>query len=284
MGYRIMERKMLGPDSVLFVIKAPYVAKSTKPGQFIILRVSDKGERIPLTIANADKEKGMVTIIFQIVGKTTRDLSFLKVGDEICDFLGPLGVPTEIEKFGCVAMVGGGFGTAVLYPLIKALKKADNYIVTINGARNKNLLILEEELKKLSDEYYVTTDDGSKGFKGFVTNLLEKFIEKEGKKVDRVFAVGPVPMMRAVSKLTKVHSIKTIVSLNSIMVDGTGMCGSCRVEVDGQTKFACVDGPDFDAHKINFDLLAKRLQTYKKEEALSLSKICCNKQEKKDNE
>ena len=273
MGNQILEKRTLGPDSILFAVKAPYVAKSARPGQFVILRAHEKGERIPLTIANADKEKGSVTIIFQIVGKTTRYLSSLKVGDEIHDFLGPLGTPTEIERFGCVAAVGGGFGAAVLYPLVRALKKANNSITVVNGARNENLLILEDELKRLSNEYYVTTDDGSKGFKGFVTDFLKNLIENEHKKFDRIFAVGPVPMMRAVSELTKLYGIKTMVSLNPIMVDGTGMCGGCRVEVGGETKFACVDGPEFDAHQVNFDLLAKRLQTYKTEEKVSSCKM-----------
>jgi len=273
MGYRILKKKTLGPDSILLVVKAPYVARSAKPGQFVVLRAYDKGERIPLTIANVDKNKGTVTVIFQVVGKTTKYLSCLEIGDEILDFLGPLGTPTEIEKFGCVAAVGGGFGTAVLYPLVRALKRADNYIIVINGARNEKLLILEDELKRLSNEYYVTTDDGSKGFKGFVTDFLKKLIEEKHKKLDRVFAVGPVPMMKAVAELTRLHDIKTIVSLNPIMVDATGMCGACRVEIDGETKFACVDGPEFDAHKVNFDLLAKRLQMYKKEEKISFSRI-----------
>jgi len=273
MAYRIMEKKVLGPDSYLLIVKAPYVARSAKPGQFVILRVHEKGERIPLTIAGVDREKETVTIIFQVVGKTTKLLSSFNVGDEICDFLGPLGSPTEIEKFGSVVALGGGFGTAVLYPLVKALKDAGNYITVINGARTEKLLILEDELKRLSDEYYVTTDDGSKGFKGFVTDLLKRFIEDEKRKFDRVFAVGPVPMMRATSELTKRYGIKTIVSLNPIMVDGTGMCGACRVEIGKETKFACVDGPDFDAHKVNFDLLAKRLKMYKEEEKICLSKI-----------
>lgn len=282
MGYEILETKLLGPDSLLFEVKAPYVAKSARPGQFVILRAYDRGERIPLTIANADRVEGKITVIFQVVGKTTRYLSSLKKGDEIHDLLGPLGNPTEIKKFGCVAAIGGGFGTAVLYPLVRALKEADNYIIVINGARNEKLLILEDELKRLSDEYYVTTDDGSKGYKGFVTDFLKKLIEDEGKTFNRVFAVGPVPMMKAVSNLTKVHNIRTIVSLNPIMVDGTGMCGACRVEVGGETKFACVDGPEFDAHKVNFDLLAKRLQMYKKEERISLSTVANKKGEEKD--
>lgn len=273
MGYPVVEKRTLGPDSHLLVVKAPYVARSAKSGQFVILRAYDKGERIPLTIADKDKGRGTVTIIFQVVGKTTKLLSFFNVGDEIYDFLGPLGTPTEIEKFGSVAAVGGGFGTAVLYPIVRALKEKDNHITVINGARTAKLLILENELRKLSDEYYVTTDDGSKGFKGFVTDFLKRLIEEQNHKFDRVYAVGPVLMMRTLSELTKTHGIKTIVSLNPIMVDGTGMCGSCRVEVGGETRFTCVDGPDFDAHQVDFDLLAKRLQTYKKEEEASLSKF-----------
>ena len=268
MSYRILNKRALGPGSNLFLIRAPRVARSAKPGQFVVIRAYEKGERIPLTLADVDKGKGVVTLIFQVVGKTTKYLSHLGVGDEICDLLGPLGNPTEIENFGIVAALGGGFGTAVLYPLVRALKEAGNYVIVINGARNEKLLILEDELKGLSNEYYVTTDDGSKGTRGFVTNLLKKLIE-EDKKIDRVFAVGPVPMMRTVSDLTRRYRIKTVVSLNPIMVDGTGMCGSCRVEIDGETKFACVDGPDFDAHKVNFDLLMKRLRMYKREEKVS---------------
>ncbi|NQS88631.1 sulfide/dihydroorotate dehydrogenase-like FAD/NAD-binding protein [Patescibacteria group bacterium] len=272
MDCRILKKRVLGPGSYLFVVRTPYVAKSAKPGQFIVIRVHEKGERIPLTIADVNREKGEVTIIFQVVGKTTKYLSLLEVGDEILNLLGPLGNPTEIENFGTVAALGGGYGSAVLYPLVRALRKAGNFTIVINGARNKKLLILEDELKKLSNEYYVTTDDGSKGTKGFVTDLLQKIIE-EGKKINRVFAVGPVPMMKVTSDLTKEHRIKTIVSLNPIMVDGTGMCGACRVEVDGETKFACADGPDFDAHKVNFDLLIKRLRMYKKEEEFSLKRF-----------
>lgn len=273
MGYQLLEKRTLGPDSYLFVVHAPYVARSVKPGQFIVLRVSEKGERIPLTIANSDSQKGTITIIFQVVGSTTKQLSSFEVGDEIYDLLGPLGMPTEIEKFGCVAALGGGFGTAVLYPLVRALKNEANHVVVVNGARSEKFLILEDELKELSDEYYVTTDDGSKGFKGFVTDFLRGLIQDEHKKIDRVFAVGPVPMMKSIADLTKKHRIKTIVSLNPIMVDGTGMCGACRVEYGDETKFACVDGPDFDGHKVNFDLLAKRLQMYKQEEKVCLSKI-----------
>jgi len=272
MSYRILEKKILGPGSNLFVIRAPLVAKSAREGQFVVIRAYEEGERIPLTIANVDRDKGTVTIIFQVLGKTTKYLSLLEVGDEISDFLGPLGKPSEIKDFGTVVALGGGFGTAVLYPIVRALKETGNNVIVINGARNEKLLILEDELKELSNEYYVTTDDGSKGFKGFVTDLLQKLIE-EGKEVNRVFAVGPVLMMKAVSDLTKKYGIKTQVSLNPIMVDGTGMCGGCRVEVDGETKFACVDGPDFDAHKVDFDLLTKRLRMYRDEEKASLDRF-----------
>ncbi len=262
MGFKILQKAQLGPDSFLMRVSAPHVAKNAKPGQFIILRPHEKGERIPLTIARTDREKGEVTIIFQVVGKSTKYLSLLKEGDEIHDFVGPLGRPTEIENFGTVACLGGGFGTAVLYPLVRALREAGNYVIVINGARSANLLILENELKELSHEYYVTTDDGTKGLKGFVTDMLRKLLE-DGKHIDRVFAVGPVPMMKSVADLTKNWNIKTIVSLNPIMVDGTGMCGACRVNVGGETKFACVDGPEFDAHLVDFDLLMKRLAMYK---------------------
>jgi len=272
MSYRILEKKILGPGSNLFVIRAPLVAKSAREGQFVVIRAYEEGERIPLTIANVDRDKGTVTIIFQVLGKTTKYLSLLEVGDEISDFLGPLGKPSEIKDFGTVVALGGGFGTAVLYPIVRALKETGNNVIIVNGARNEKLLILEDELKELSNEYYVTTDDGSKGFKGFVTDLLQKLIE-EGKEVNRVFAVGPVLMMKAVSDLTKKYGIKTQVSLNPIMVDGTGMCGGCRVEVDGETKFACVDGPDFDAHKVDFDLLTKRLRMYRDEEKASLDRF-----------
>lgn len=272
MSYRILEKRILGPGSNLFVIRAPLVAKSAREGQFVVIRAYEEGERIPLTIANVDRDKGTVTIIFQVLGKTTKYLSLLEVGDEISDFLGPLGKPSEIKDFGTVVALGGGFGTAVLYPIVRALRETGNSVIIVNGARNEKLLILEDELKELSNEYYVTTDDGSKGFKGFVTDLLQKLIE-EGKEVNRVFAVGPVLMMKAVSDLTKKYGIKTQVSLNPIMVDGTGMCGGCRVEVDGETKFACVDGPDFDAHKVDFDLLTKRLRMYRDEEKASLDRF-----------
>ncbi len=272
MGYKIVKKKVLGPDAKMFVVEAPYVARSAKPGQFIILRVNEKGERIPLTIAGTDREKGYVTIIFQEVGKSTKMLGMLEEGNEILDFVGPLGKPTEIENFGTVMALGGGFGTAVLYPLVKAVKDAGNYVITAIGARTKELVILEDELREISDELYVTTDDGSYGRKGFVTEVLKDFLE-QGKKIDRVFAVGPVPMMKVTADITRPYGIKTIVSLNPIMVDGTGMCGACRVEVGGKTKFACIDGPEFDGHLVNFDLLMKRLSMFKEEEKLALDRF-----------
>ena len=272
MGYKILFKEEVGPGAYRMIIKAPHVAKNAQPGQFIVLRVHEKGERIPLTISKADKENGGITIIFQVVGKSTKHLSLLNEGDELQDFLGPLGMPSEIDNFGTVVLIGGGFGTAVLYPMVAAYKEANNHVIVINGARNKDLLLLEKDLSQIADEYYVTTDDGSKGKKGFVTDMLKELIDKNV-KIDRVFAVGPVIMMANVAKLTKQHNIKTIVSLNPIMVDGTGMCGSCRVEVGGKTKFACVDGPDFDAHEVNFDLLMKRLRMYRTEEKISLEKF-----------
>jgi len=272
MGYKIVRKRVLGPDSKMFVVEAPYVARNAKPGQFIILRVNETGERIPLTIAGSDREKGLVTIIFQEVGKTTKLLGTLEEGDEILDFVGPLGKPTEIENFGTVMTLGGGFGTAVLYPLVKAIKEKGNYVITAIGARTRDLIILEEEMREISDEVYITTDDGSYGRKGFVTEVLADFL-KEGRKIDRVFSVGPVPMMKATANVTKPYGVKTIVSLNPIMVDGTGMCGACRVEVGGKTKFACIDGPEFDAHEVNFDLLMKRLGMYREEEKASLERF-----------
>ncbi len=272
MAYKILFKEEVGPGAYRMIIDAPHVAKNARPGQFIVLRVHDRGERIPLTISKADKEKGEITIIFQVVGKSTKHLSLLNEGDELADFLGPLGMPSEIETFGTVVLIGGGFGTAVLYPMVAAYKEAGNHVIVINGARNKDLLLLEKDLSHIADEYYVTTDDGSKGLKGFVTDMLKQLIDN-GVKINRVFAVGPVIMMANIAKLTKEHKIKTIVSLNPIMVDGTGMCGACRVEVAGKTKFACVDGPDFDAHEVNFDLLMKRLRMYRQEEQLSLEKF-----------
>lgn len=266
---KILKKEVLAPNIKKFVVLAPEVAQKALPGQFVIVRVCEEGERIPLTIADFDKKKGTVTIVFQEVGKTTYHLGTLNEGEEILDFVGPLGKPSEIEKFGTVCCIGGGVGTPEIYPVARALKEIGNYILVIIGARTKELVIMENEMRKVADEIYITTDDGSYGMKGLVTDALKKLLV-ENKKIDRVIAVGPVIMMKAVSELTKEYNIKTIVSLNPMMLDGTGMCGICRVEIGGETKFACVDGPEFDGHLVNYDLLMARLRTYLEEEKISL--------------
>jgi ferredoxin/flavodoxin---NADP+ reductase len=263
--YEIIEKQVLSDNVQLMKIKAPLVAKKAKPGQFIILRIDEKGERIPLTIADYDGKKGTVTIIFMEVGKTTKQLGMMNKGDSLLNFVGPLGVPSEIENFGTVVCIGGGVGIAPLYPIIKALKQEGNQVISILGARNKSLLMLEKEIAEFSDELHIATDDGSKGTKGFVTTVLQKLID-DGKKIDIVWSIGPVIMMKVVSDLTKKYDLKTIVSLNPIMVDGTGMCGGCRVTVGGEIKFACVDGPEFDGHKVDFDNLMLRNRRFIEEE------------------
>lgn len=272
MMYRIVKKEDLAPTIKKFDIYAPLIAKKAKPGQFVMLRIDEKGERIPLTIVDASPENGTITIAALEVGKTTKKLNSMKEGDSIANVAGPLGHPAEIARYGTVACVGGGVGIACIYPEVKAFKKAGNYVVSILGARTKNMLILKNEIKEFSDELYVATDDGSEGFHGFVHLLLKKLID-EGKRFDLVVAVGPVPMMKAVAETTKPYGIKTIVSLNPIMVDGTGMCGCCRVEVGGKTKFACVDGPEFDAHQVDFDLLMARNKRFVEEERLALKKF-----------
>jgi ferredoxin--NADP+ reductase len=270
--YEIVKKRILNPVTKMNVVKAPDVAKVCKPGQFVIIRVNETGERIPLTVANFDRENGTVTIVYQEVGKTTKLLGSLEEGDEILDFVGPLGRPTHTDKkYGTVVAIGGGCGSAIAYPVARAFKEAGNYLITINGARTMDLLLYEDEMEDISDEKYITTDDGSCGVHGFVTTVLGDLIEK-GRKIDLVFAVGPVPMMKFVSKTTEKQGIPTIVSLNSIMVDGTGMCGACRVNVGGQMKFACVDGPEFDGHEVDYDELMSRLNAYKKYEEMSLKK------------
>jgi len=266
---RIIRKEELASGIKLFEIMQPDIARKTVAGQFVVIIHSEKGERIPLTIANTNKENGSLTIIFQEVGKSTMELGTFKEGDRLQDVIGPLGKPTEIGHYGTVVCVGGGVGMAPLYPIAKALKEAENKVIGILGARSKDLLILEKEFKEITDELYITTDDGSYGRKGFVSDELNRLIE-EGCKIARIWAIGPAIMMKVVSEVTRPHNIKTIVSLNPIMVDGTGMCGCCRVEVRGETKFACVDGPEFDGHLVNFDLLMKRLTMYKKEERQAL--------------
>jgi ferredoxin--NADP+ reductase len=254
--YPIVEKKILSENVKLLKIKAPLVAKKARPGQFIILRINEKGERIPLTIADSDSKEGTVTIIFLEVGKTTKQLGALKVGNLLENFAGPLGMPSEVKKYGTVVCVGGGVGIAPLYPIVKALKEAGNHVISILGAKTKDLLLLEKEIERNSDEFYIATDDGSKGHKGFVSDVLQKVIDTQN--VNMVMAIGPIIMMKVVSNLTKKYDIKTLVSLNPIMVDGTGMCGGCRVSIDGKTKFACVDGPEFDGHKVDYDNLMLR--------------------------
>ena len=269
--YKIVETRFLAENVKLFEIEAPQIAKKRQAGQFVIIRLDEHGERIPLTIADSNVENGTITIIVQGVGKTTRALNDKEKGDGILDVVGPLGTPSHIEKFGMVVIIGGGVGTAIAYPTAVAMKKAGNYVITINGARSKDLVILEDEMKSVSDEAYVTTDDGSYGFHGFVTQKLQELIDS-GKKIDFVLAIGPIPMMKAVADVTRPYDIKTVVSLNPIMVDGTGMCGGCRVIVDGTSKFACVDGPEFDAHLVDFKNLADRNKMYIRHEQNSLKR------------
>ncbi|MGQ9460161.1 MAG: sulfide/dihydroorotate dehydrogenase-like FAD/NAD-binding protein [Candidatus Bathyarchaeaceae archaeon] len=263
--YKIIKKVELAPNIKLIEVNAPEVARKAKPGQFVIIRVDEKGERFPLTLAEWEPKKGTITIIFLEVGVSTRKLAAFRIGDEILDVVGPLGNPSDIKHYGLVAVVCGGVGTAAAYPIAKALKEAGNQVVSIIGARTEELLILEDEMKSLSDELYISTDDGSRGHKGFVSDVLKMLIEK-GYLFDIVYAIGPPLMMRATADVTKPHSMKTIVSLNPIMVDGMGMCGACRVTVGGETKFACLDGPEFNGHLVDFDELIKRLRVYLSEE------------------
>ncbi len=272
---------MLSPGIRRFELDAPEISRKAQPGQFVVLRVNEEGERIPLTVADVAPDKGVLVIVFQEVGKSTRLLGTLGPGDTILDLIGPLGRASHIERFGTVVCVGGGVGTPEIYPVARALKRAGNKVISIIGFRTRDLILMDREMAAVSDELIVATDDGSNGNKGFVTDMLQRTIDR-GERVDRVFAVGPVIMMKMVSMLTKPHGIPTVVSLNPIMLDATGMCGVCRVEVDGETKLACVDGPEFDGHKVDFDLLMARLRTYLPEEKRSLelfeaqqSTCCC---------
>ena len=264
--YKIVKKRALNDTVTLMEIEAPHIAKKAKAGQFIIFRVDERGERVPLTIADYDREKGTVTIIFQIVGASTKLLNTLGEGDSLLDFVGPLGQPTHVgPEVTRVCVIGGGVGTAIAYPQAKALHAAGLEVDMIAGFRSKEIVILEEEMKAVTDHLYLMTDDGSYGEKGLVTQKLEELI-KAGNPYDLVIAIGPVIMMKFVAAATKPYGIKTLVSLNPIMVDGTGMCGGCRVRVGGQTKFACVDGPDFDGHEVDFDELMKRNSFYKERE------------------
>lgn len=263
--FQIVEARPLAPAVNQFKIAAPEIARKRKPGQFISLRINEEGERVPLTIADADPEAGTLTLIFQEVGKSTAQLGKLKAGDHLSDLVGPLGLPTHLEKFGTVVCIGGGIGIAPVYPIAKALREAGNTVLSIIGARTKDLLILEEEMRKVSNALKVSTDDGSYGYHGFVSDILQDVID-EGTHIDQVVAIGPVPMMRVICNVTRNKNIKTIVSLNPIMVDASGMCGACRVTVGGKTRFVCVDGPEFDGHQVDFAELVKRQRAYLEQE------------------
>ncbi len=263
--YKILDKRVLNQDVTALTIDAPFIAKKVEAGQFVIVRTDEKGERVPLTVADFDRENGTVTIIFQAIGLSTKKLAQFNVGDSIADCVGPLGCPTEFGSPKKAIVIGGGVGCAIAYPQAKALYNMGVDTTVIAGFRNKDIVILEDEMKAVSNNFYVTTDDGSYGHKGFVTDVLADLISKE--TYDLVIAIGPVPMMKFVAKTTKEQNIKTIVSLNPVMIDGTGMCGGCRVTVGGQVKFACVDGPDFDGHLVDFDELMRRNGFYKEEEA-----------------
>ncbi|USG99979.1 sulfide/dihydroorotate dehydrogenase-like FAD/NAD-binding protein [Thermococcus argininiproducens] len=269
--FKIVHKEKLAPHINLFEIEAPKIAKHAKPGQFVVIRLHERGERIPLTIADKNIERGTITIVAQEVGKSTYELGTYEAGQYLLDILGPLGKPSHIDNFGTVVMIGGGVGVAEIYPVARAMKEAGNYVISILGFRNKELVFWEEKLKSVSDEVIVTTNDGSYGMKGFTTHALQKLID-EGRKIDIVHAVGPTIMMKFVAELTKPYGIKTIVSLNPIMVDATGMCGVCRVTAGGEIKFACVDGPEFDGHEVDFDELMRRLDYYKDLEKISFEK------------
>lgn len=264
MGYKILSKKEICPHQYEITIDAPYVVRNAKAGQFIIFRADENGERVPLTIADVNKEKGELTLVFMAVGYSTKELAALEVGDEIADIVGPLGKPTTIKKYGTVVCLAGGYGAAPCYLIAKAFKDVGNKVYMIMGARNKDLIFWADKMKDACTELFITTDDGSMGEKGFVTQVMERLMAQE--KIDYAIAVGPMPMMRTVANLTRDKGIFTEASMNPIMVDGTGMCGACRVTVGGEVKFACVDGPDFDAHKIDFDEVINRTRIYKDQE------------------
>jgi ferredoxin--NADP+ reductase len=271
--FKIVKRESMADDTVILnEIEAPRVAAKAKPGQFVILKANETGERIPLTISDLDAGSGTITVIYMVVGKSTALFKTLAVGDAYQDVIGPLGKPTDIEKLGRVVCVGGGTGVAVLFPITRGFKQAENEVISIIGARNKDLLILEDKMRAASDELHVCTDDGSYGHKGFVTEVLREVLDNH--QADLVVAIGPVPMMKFVSRLTYEYNVKTLVSLNPIMIDGTGMCGGCRVSVGGETKFACVDGPEFDGHKVDYDGLMQRLSAYVEDEKVAHAEHC----------
>jgi ferredoxin--NADP+ reductase len=270
--FKIIQAKFLAPGIKRFVIEAPRIARKQRPGQFVILRIYEEGERIPVTIENSDPERGTINIVVQSAGKTTHLLNSLETGDQILDVVGPLGKPSEIKNYGTVVVVGGGVGTAMAYPTAAALKRTGNRVISIVGARNKELVILEPEMRAVSDALMITTDDGSYADKGFVTDKLRQLIQK-GTRIDLVVAVGPIVMMKAIAEMTRKENIRTVVSLNPIMIDGTGMCGGCRVLIDGKSEFACVDGPEFDAHRVDFAVLVQRNSMYRDAEQRSLAEF-----------
>ncbi|MFH0865051.1 MAG: sulfide/dihydroorotate dehydrogenase-like FAD/NAD-binding protein [Bacteroidota bacterium] len=272
--FKVLEKTFLQEVVVRMLIEAPEIARKRMAGQFIVLMIDEKSERIPLTIVDSDSEKGTLTIIYQIVGKSTAQMAKMEKGDYFLHVLGPLGHPTEIKNFGTTVCVGGGVGIGVAYPIAAALRKAGNKVISIIGSRTKDLLILEDDMKKVSDQLLVATDDGSYGFHGFVSAVLQNVIDS-GEKIAIVYAIGPVPMMKVIANLTKPYGIKTIVSLNPVMIDGTGMCGGCRVMVGGKTKFGCVDGPEFDGHEVDFNLLINRLRMYSSQEKQAMEKYEC---------
>jgi len=275
--FKIVDARPLGSNVKQFEIAAPRIAKSQKPGQFVIVRLHERGERIPLTIKGSDPERGTITLVVQAIGKTTMLMNELVTGDSILDVVGPLGKPSEIEKYGTCVVIGGGVGTAIALPTARALRDAGNRTIAILGARTKDLLILEDEVRAASDELLIMTDDGSYGDKGLVTDALRKLMAQG--KIDFVLAIGPIPMMRAVAETTRPAAIKTVVSLNSIMVDGTGMCGGCRVIVNNKSEFACVDGPEFDAHDVDFQILMQRNAMYRDKEKQAVERFCAHKEE-----
>ncbi|MBS7634911.1 sulfide/dihydroorotate dehydrogenase-like FAD/NAD-binding protein [Candidatus Bathyarchaeota archaeon] len=277
--YKIVEKREIAPRIKFLKVFVPEIAKKAQPGQFVILRVDERGERFPLTLADWNKEDGTITLVFLEVGVSTRKLGELGKNGVILDILGPLGNPTEVRNYGVVCVVGGGVGIAAAYPIARALKEAGNKVVSIIGARTAELLIFEEEMMRFSDEFYVSTDDGTKGYKGFVSDVL-KILIKKGHRFDLIYAVGPAVMMRAVAEVTRPYKVKTVVSLNPIMVDGMGMCGACRVTVGGKTRFACVDGPEFDAHDVDFGELIRRQMAFLSEEKMALECWEANKRSK----
>jgi ferredoxin/flavodoxin---NADP+ reductase len=266
---KVLDNVQIGPLNWKMRIEVPRLVAKAKAGQFVIIRVNEQGERVPMSIAGLDKENGILTVIYQVVGKTSAMMTTVPAGGEVKDCVGPLGLPSHVENWGTVCVVGGGIGIAPIYPIAQAYKAAGNKVITIIGARSKDILFYEDEHKAVADEFYVATDDGSKGHHGFVSDVLKQLLDK-GEKIDMVMAIGPVPMMRVLANLTKDYNVPTWVSLNPLMVDGTGMCGGCRVTVGGETKFACVDGPDFDGHLVDFDLLTKRLSAYREQERAAM--------------